>query len=415
MTILRLLTSDRQLAEVCRDVVSRQLNNRVRLIEQSVLEERDEKDILFVDLSSFDFGESVLSQCEPGNTVLFVAREEILRNADAILGAGCPVILKPVSAVRVEMAIGQCLKRQRAESTEHLREHALIRSVLESNMQLQLYDQDRNSFLARAMHDFRTPLTSLEGYAGLLLDQQLGAISETQAAVLERMQQSIRRLSYLSDGVMNLSLGQSALRPLKVKPADIEQCIDQAVAEVSGAFADKRIILQVDVAPPPHALHFERSQIEQVIANLLDHAQKFSPKAGSVSIRAYPYFWDRRRELIPLAVGTSDRRQAVRNGINSYRIDITDSGPGLNEASLSTIFEEHGGLDRNEERSGAGLGLAICRLIVERHRGAIWVSSKEKGATFSIVLPCSFSSWETAQLMARRSTALARAATAEAN
>ena len=115
---------------------------------------------------------------------------------------------------------------------------------------------------------------------------------------------------------------------------------------------------------------FEPARIEETLINLLDNACKFTPRSGSIEIKGYPFFWDRR--ITPgAAFGASlDRRIQQVSAPNSFRIDIHDSGPGIPTAHTDKIFEEYTSYSGGQDRSGAGLGLAICRMILNEHGDA---------------------------------------------
>ena len=82
-----------------------------------------------------------------------------------------------------------------------------------------------------------------------------------------------------------------------------------------------------------------------------------------------------------------DRRTTDLHTPNSFRVDIRDSGPGISTEHLDSIFEEYTSYSGGHDRSGGGLGLAICKLILSRHQGRIWAESSSDGAVFSFVLP----------------------------
>lgn len=132
------------------------------------------------------------------------------------------------------------------------------------------------------------------------------------------------------------------------------------------------------------------SEIEQVLINLLDNACKFTHRDGSIEVCGYPYFWERRFLLGGSAPGERRADSASPEGVrlpNCYRINIRDTGPGIPPDRLSHIFEEYTSYAGPQDRSGGGLGLAICRLIMSRHEGHIWADSHKGGAIFSFVLP----------------------------
>jgi signal transduction histidine kinase len=149
---------------------------------------------------------------------------------------------------------------------------------------------------------------------------------------------------------------------------------------------DKSIKITADFEVCGDGLYFEGGQIEQVLINLLDNACKFTPKEGSVEIRGYPYFWERRSSRHILSIGAERRRRSTAEP-NSYRLDISDSGGPIPEEHLHRIFEEYTSYSGGLDRSGGGLGLAICRMIITQHNGKVWAENRDSGPLFSFVLP----------------------------
>jgi signal transduction histidine kinase len=302
------------------------------------------------------------------------------------------VLLKPVHRVVLraflEQAISSdvsrtkdCMGSMRANRDE------MFQQLIQSNLKLQEYDQERTNFLSRAVHDFRAPLTAITGYCGLLLDEQLGTLSSDQKEVLERMQHSAKRLSRMAKSMFQLSIGrQIEIRP-NIQKNDIRECIEQAVHETVPLTTEKNISVSLDVIAPPDGLYFEMSQLEQVLINLLDNASKFTPKAGFIKIKGYPFFWDRRSKGSNVW-RNRDRRFSEAEQPNAFRVDIQDSGPGIPASELTRIFEEYTSYSGSQDRSGGGLGLAICKLIMSQHHGCIWADNvPPRGAVFSFVLP----------------------------
>jgi signal transduction histidine kinase len=263
----------------------------------------------------------------------------------------------------------------------------ILQFLMQANLRLQEYDHDRTNFLARAIHDFRAPLTAVTGYCGLLLGEELGSLTAQQCEVIERMYRSARKLSRMASAMFQLSVAPRIEVALDLKANDIRDCIDHAMNEIMPLTDEKRILIEVDCIRPPGDLVFEAMRLEQVLVNLLDNACKFTPRSGKILIRAYPYFWERRVAGRTGVGSGADRRLQDDQTPNSYRIDICDSGPGVPPAHLPRIFEEYtcygGGIDR----SGGGLGLAICRMIIQQHKGHIWAENTGSGTVFSLVLP----------------------------
>jgi signal transduction histidine kinase len=326
-----------------------------------------------------------------------VSRSDVPAFREAAAWADSNLLLKPVTKAALAAffteACERCKEVERrapgVQTLEGLRadRDELLQCLIETNLKLQEYDHDRTTFLARAIHDFRAPLTAITGYCGLLLGDDLGTLAAQQREVLERMQNSARRLSRMATAMFQLSIAPRAELALDLRENDIRECVHGALDEVLAMIEEKRISISVDIVEPPEPLKFEFSKLQQVVINLVDNACKFTPRAGTIDITGYPYFWDRRIARRPDGDGAADRRQRPSQVPNSYRVDIRDSGSGIPPAHVIKIFEEYTSYSGGVDRSGGGLGLAICRMIMNHHRGHIWAESCADGARFSFVLP----------------------------
>ncbi len=199
------------------------------------------------------------------------------------------ILLKPITPVRLSAFLGQALSACADEhsSVSAMRESCdeLLQCLIQTNLKLQEYDQERTNFLARAVHDFRAPLTALTGYCGLLLAEPLGTLNEDQREVLKRMQHSAQRLSRMASAMFQLSIrGQvKGARP-NLEPGDLQECMDQAMHELAPSIEEKHIEVSVDLTSPPVPLLIDKSQMEQVLLNLLDNASQIHPPRGALSI-----------------------------------------------------------------------------------------------------------------------------------
>ena len=306
------------------------------------------------------------------------------------------ILLKPVTRAVLQAFLGSLVSSPSHNSLRAQRDE-LLGCLLEANLKLQEYDRRRTNFLARAVHEFRVPLTALTGFCGLLSAGELGDLNPNQLDALHRMQHSLSRMTRMTTAMFELSIagqggGQDQPRPHS-EEGNLAECLDQAIKLMRPLTEEKSLhIISANLLPADLPLFFENEQIEQVLVNLLDNACKASPRHGSIEIRGYPYFWERRflaGDRNPLAGdrNTNDRRRLQIPAPNSYRIDIRDQGPGVHPEHIESIFEEYTSYFGPNDRSGGGLGLAICRLIVERHNGRIWAASEPTGAVFSFVLP----------------------------
>lgn len=315
---------------------------------------------------------------------LVLAESKALEEIGPLPQSVC-ILLKPITVFTLRAFLDLALKAhelgQQAREVENLRtdRDALLQYVLEVNLKLQEYDQERSNFLARAIHDFRAPLTALHGYCGLLAEGKLGPVTAGQKELLERMRYSTRRLTRLAGGTLELLTQGRFKRIPDRKSGDMEQALDQALHDVYPLILDKQIEIDVQMEPVAEGLSFEAEQIEQVLMNLLENSTKFTPKGGKITIRGY--LVHNRPEGLDSA---AHMQLGTREG---YRVDVLDSGPGVPKHLAEKIFEQYASYGGTEDRSGGGLGLAICRAIVVGHGGAIWTTPGREGGRFSFVLP----------------------------
>jgi signal transduction histidine kinase len=327
---------------------------------------------------------------------LFLLHREHLPALQELVGtADINVLLKPVTSATLCAFLGDAHQRQTHDNgdcagsidTLRVERDEMLQFLIQANLKLQEYDQERTNFLARSIHDFRAPLTAISGYCGLLLEEELGSLTPDQREVLERMQHSATRLSRITNSMFQLSIRQRVDRELNLERADMRDCVDQALHEVALFLEDKRISVRVGIEQPPDGLVFDKSQMEQTLVNLLDNAGKFTPRNGTIEIRGYPFFWERRNCHAAPLDQSMDRRVKQIGTPNCFRVDIRDSGPGIPPVHVVRIFEEYTSYSGGQDRSGGGLGLAICRMILQQHRGKVWAESHSAGAVFSFVLP----------------------------
>ncbi len=278
------------------------------------------------------------------------------------------ILLKPVTRAILDAYFRSAVSYSEASSLRVQRDE-LLQGLLEANLRLQEYDQQRTNYLARAVHEFRVPLTAINGFLGLLASGELGSINSNQIEALHRMRHGVGIMTRLTSTMLELSIAGRREREPQLREGRIEECIDQVVKTMEPIAQEKELRIVVKrLLPPDGPLLFERSQIEQVLINLLDNACRASQRRGEIEISGYPYFWERR--FLAPGANLTDRRRQSSLAPNSYRIDIRDSGAGIRPEHLETIFEEYTSYSATQDPCGGGLGLAICRTIIQRHQGS---------------------------------------------
>jgi len=326
------------------------------------------------------------------------------------LGAG-NTLLKPVNRATLQIFVEQAAARARCRNSSgpaHAEDLSasdrpdLLQCLLMANLKLQAYDQDRTNFLARAVHDFRAPLMAASGYCGLLVEGALGPLNADQLESLNRMQHSLRKLTRMASAMFQLSVGKQVEKKLDLKSSSIETCIHHAAHEVGPAAAEKKINITLKLTAPKNPLLLDAEQMEQVLVNLLENACKFTPKGGQIEVRAYPFEENLEHSMDNSALvngtgngarnGHAGSRRADLDRQGAYRVDISDTGTGIATEHLEAVFEEYTSYSGSQDRSGGGLGLAICKMILTEHGGRVWAENHSAGARLSLVLPLSHAS-----------------------
>jgi len=221
----------------------------------------------------------------------------------------------------------------------------------------------RKDFVANVSHELKTPVTSIKGFAETLLD---GGIEDKNVTTdfLEIIHQESNRLQLLIEELLTLSKLEREDFNLVRSEINAKELIDEIIPTFRQKIQEKKLTLSVD---NQHDILFraEREQVKQIIVNLLDNAINYTPENGSVSVM----------------VDSTDEY---------VHFTVSDTGMGIDEKSLSRIFERFYRVDKARSRNtgGTGLGLAIVKHIVEVHEGKIKVDSEvNKGTNMHVYLP----------------------------
>jgi signal transduction histidine kinase len=322
--------------------------------------------------------------------MLAIDRAEARNALDALPFHFVTLLLKPINPDALRTCLEQAGNHYDSPAAAlHQDRDTILDCLLETTLRLQEYDRDRMNFLARAVHDFRTPLTAVNGYCGMMLSGQLGPLTLEQQEVLGRTLHSIRRLGRLATALFQWSSGvRVGLRP-QIREADIEECCRQAFHEIQPLANEKNIAVEMDLQAPEQPLHFDRAQVEQLLVNLLENSCKFTPRGGYIKVRGASDFWERRAAAVSQNGISIERRKKSSRRANAYRIEVSDNGMGVRPEHLQTIFQEYTSYGGGSDRAGSGLGLAICKRILAEHGGQILAESGSKGVGFICMLPFS--------------------------
>ncbi len=230
-----------------------------------------------------------------------------------------------------------------------------LRQQIESEM------QRRVDFSRMLAHELKTPLTSI-------LNSTDSLIGELQDDRLMNLAQNISRgtfnLSNRVNELLDLARDEVGILELDIETVNILRILRESVQNVLPVAKKQGQSITTQLPPSLPPVRADGNRVEQVISNLLDNALKFTPKKGEIKL-------------------------STRLDENNVIIEVQDTGPGMSRQEQDRIFEPYHRLSNDKGRmSGLGLGLALCKRLVELHSGQIWVKSRPgKGALFGFSLP----------------------------
>ena len=226
------------------------------------------------------------------------------------------------------------------------------------------FDQLKSEFITTASHELLSPITSMKNAVNIMLQGILGTNTESQERFLHIISDGVEYISYLTTTLMDIALLETRKISLKKEKVDISKVIRSSIDSVRFKAEENKIsILNKDGNAPP--VLADSNRIRQTLLNLLDNAFKFTPPGGEIIVDA-------------------------KTTEEEVEISIKDNGQGIFLEEQDKIFERFYQIENaaTKKHYGMGLGLSICKDIVEAHGGRIWVESKERGGSnFVFTLP----------------------------
>jgi signal transduction histidine kinase len=258
--------------------------------------------------------------------------------------------------------------KERTSDLEESRKAILhmLRDLREDVDKLKEVDRMKNEFISVVSHELRTPLTPLMDYASILLEGMVGPYNEKQKEIFQSLLRLSKRELNLINSLLDISrLEVGIYKPNKV-PIQLGALIQDSLMDIKKDADEKKLSVSVEIQEKVSTIMADENLIARLIAQLINNALKFTPEGGSIKIKC----------------STED---------NNVRFEITDTGIGIAADKLPRIFEKFFQADSSYARKfgGMGLGLAICKQIVEVHNGKIWVESEGlgRGTKFTFTLP----------------------------
>jgi two-component system sensor histidine kinase GlrK len=246
-------------------------------------------------------------------------------------------------------------------------------------------DQMKKNFISHVSHELKAPLASMQETTHVILERIPGPITEKQKRLLELNLQSGKRLAQMIGNILDLSRLEAGIVEYELQTADIADLMHNVIMELSVEARDKSLRILTDIQREPLLVECDPNRMVQLFTNLFENAVRFSSKGGSVSVNVTSV---RRPPRMPHTARARISSKLESNGF--ALIGISDSGPGIEDVQKEAVFRTFHQVKQGKKSLGEslGLGLAISRVVVEAHKGTIWVEDNPAGgAIFFVLLP----------------------------
>lgn len=261
------------------------------------------------------------------------------------------------------MSLRSALQEANARLEERVMERT--RELEEAMEKLSQLNQAKSNFVANISHELRTPLTHLKGYIDLLIQQDLGPLSHEQDDALQVMQRASNRLEQLIEDLIRFSMSERGDITLHPQEFDITSACRTAIKSLEEKANTQQIDIKFSCPENFLLVYADMEKISWVLHHLIDNSIKFTSQGGQVTL-------------------------AVEQDGMYARISLSDTGIGIPDDKIESIFEPFLQVDGSTTRKfgGVGLGLALAAKIIESHGSTIQVvSSLGKGSRFNFMLP----------------------------
>lgn len=293
--------------------------------------------------------------------ILMTAHASLDMAVKAIQADVYDYMIKPIDSNHLKRSVANALEQNRL-LTENKR---LVETLQKTNRELAQLNEFKSKFFSIVTHDLRSPLTSIRGYAQLMLQKPDMGPDQLGQFLKIIISQSDQLGSLINDLMDVVSIQSGKLR-VERSLADLGEVVAAVQSRLMPLAAQRNVRFEVVLEnPPPPPLLLDKRRIDQVLTNLIGNAFKHTPEGGRVSVRA------------------------ARDG-GVVRVVVSDTGEGIPPEALERVFEQFYQVESHaSKKEGLGLGLTIAREIITAHHGDIGVTSEGvgKGAQFWFTLP----------------------------
>lgn len=246
--------------------------------------------------------------------------------------------------------------------TERKRMHEKLEQTRQQELEL------KDQFLSHVSHELRSPLSVIHQFVTILLDRLAGDLNAQQNEFLEITVQNVNQLRTMIDHLLDVTRAGTGKLTIEPRVISIAEVVAETLETFQATSTERGVTLLADIPGVLPLIFADPQRLRQILINLIDNAFKFTPKEGTVTVRAQVF--DQDPEFLCMTVA--------------------DTGCGINSDDTKNIFNRlfQGSSIIDTARKGLGLGLYICKELVSLHGGQIWAESQTgKGSTFSFTLP----------------------------
>ncbi|MDD3012246.1 MAG: ATP-binding protein [Candidatus Gastranaerophilales bacterium] len=263
------------------------------------------------------------------------------------------------------------------------RNQKIIEKLLLEYDKVLTISKNKSNLIASLSHELRSPIHFIIGFGQVLLDGLGGKLTEKQEKYVSLISKNANNLLAFLNNILDLSKIEAGKMEVNIKLFDVAQLINSVTESLNPVMEDKKLNFTVDLTDlVKKNIHSDENLLRQILINVLANAVKFT-EMGSINLKVIHPDQD-------LVSSYNLKIHPEYTDKSFLMFSVTDTGIGIPEDGLETIFDEYRQVDRtiSKKYGGTGLGLAITRKILEELGGVIWVESELKqGSTFSFIIP----------------------------
>lgn len=285
-----------------------------------------------------------------------------LREPDGSISAIAIVASDVTALVRARKSV-EALAEELETTNEQLEQ--TFEREREARAEAETANKAKSDFLATMSHELRTPLNAIGGYADLMLAGIRGPINEAQRRDLHRINRGQRHLLAVINDILNFAKVEAGRLQLHLSDISMNDVLGELESLVAPQLLERQLTYEYQCCDPKYMAHADPERLQQILLNLLSNAVKFTPRGGRITV----------------VCNAAPTEMIVR---------VSDTGVGLPEDKMQSVFEPFVQLDRGQTRDmrGTGLGLAISRDLARAMSGDLVVeTTSPAGTTFALTLP----------------------------